>query len=121
MRFSAALGAISQDLKMVFLVRTDLNMAKGKACAQVAHAAIMGLEAARSSGSATQKLAARWLLFGQPKVVLRVGSLQEMEELCGRAEAIGVNSAVVRDAGHTQVAPGSATVAAIGPGMYSMH
>jgi peptidyl-tRNA hydrolase, PTH2 family len=65
-------------LKMVLLVRTDLGMSKGKACAQSAHAAVMGLDAARSGDPATQRLAAKWLASGQPKIVLRVGSFNEM-------------------------------------------
>lgn len=40
----------------------------------------------------------------------------ELMELHTNARAIGLLSNVVRDAGQTQVAPGSKTVCAIGPG-----
>lgn len=33
-----------------------------------------------------------------------------------QAKATGVLASVIRDAGHTQVAPGSKTVCAVGPG-----
>ena len=35
--------------KMVLVVRTDLKMGKGKACAQCAHAAVAAFKKARSS------------------------------------------------------------------------
>ncbi len=44
-----------------------------------------------------------WLRCGQPKIVLKVDSLSEIEELQKRAKEFGIVAEVVRDAGKTQV------------------
>lgn len=40
----------------------------------------------------------------------------EMLEIAKRANELGVGYYIVKDAGHTQVSPGSKTVIALGPG-----
>lgn len=40
-----------EEIKMVFAVRNDLKMTKGKMCAQVAHAAVDAVEQVCSTGS----------------------------------------------------------------------
>ena len=42
-------------------------------------------------------------------------SLEEMQALGDRARDFGVRTESVRDAGHTQVAPGTQTVLCVGP------
>jgi peptidyl-tRNA hydrolase, PTH2 family len=96
--------------KLVLVVRTDLAMGRGKVAAQVAHAAV----AATLSGRRTRRLR-RWLAAGQPKVVLRAGSQDELAALAARAESAGLAVEMVRDAGRTQVAAGTMTCCAIGP------
>lgn len=49
------------------------------------------------------------------KVALKVGSEEELEELEARANKEGLHSYLVVDAGHTQIAPDTRTVLAIGP------
>lgn len=44
-----------------------------------------------------------WALCGQPKIVLKVENLSELEELYKRAQELGIVAEVVRDAGKTQV------------------
>ena len=84
---------------MVIVVRADLGMGRGKAAAQVAHAAV----------------AATLTADGQPKVVLRVDSADELDEVVARAQAHRLPVEVIEDAGHTQLEPGTLTCAAIGP------
>lgn len=43
------------------------------------------------------------MICGQPKIVLKVHNLEEIEELVKEAEALGIVAEVVRDAGKTQV------------------
>lgn len=45
----------------------------------------------------------KWLLFGQPKIVLKVDSLEEIEKLEQEARALGIVAKFVQDAGKTQV------------------
>ena len=96
--------------KLALLVRTDLGMARGKIAAQVAHAAVAAVLAAAGSPDC-----ALWLAEGQPKVVLRVASGTELCQVADAARAAGLPVQVIRDAGRTQVPPGTPTCCAIGP------
>lgn len=62
------------------------------------------------------KLVHMWEDYGQPKVVVKVDSEEDLLQLMQKALSMGLNASVVRDAGRTQIAPGSKTVLAIGPG-----
>ncbi|OMP04962.1 Peptidyl-tRNA hydrolase, PTH2 [Corchorus capsularis] len=75
------------DLKMVLVVRQDLKMRSGKIASQCAHAAT-----------------------GMYAELMQRNKIQEA------AENIGLPTFVVADAGRTQVAAGSKTVLAVGPG-----
>ena len=96
--------------KLVLVVRTDLDMGRGKIAAQVAHAAVAAVLAPRH-----RRDFRAWLLEGQPKVVLRVGSAGELSQLAADAKAAGLGAELIRDAGRTQLAPGTLTCCAIGP------
>jgi peptidyl-tRNA hydrolase, PTH2 family len=97
-------------VKLVLAVRTDLGMGRGKIAAQVAHAAVAA--ALASLGGADF---AAWSEEGQPKVVLRVLTAQQLQEVAGQAAAAGLPVQVIHDAGRTQLAPGTLTCCAIGP------
>ena len=97
-------------MKLVLVVRTDLDMGRGKIAAQMAHAAVAA--ALRAQGTADF---AEWLQAGQPKVVLKVAGEDQLRELCAAATAEGLPVEVVHDAGRTQVEAGTMTCAAIGP------
>lgn len=96
--------------KLVIVVRADLGMGRGKIAAQASHAAVAAVLA--STGSAPFR---DWLADGQPKVVLRAGSEQELGEITAKASAAGLPVQVIRDAGRTQVIAGTPTCCAIGP------
>ena len=63
----------------------------------------------------TQPEFSAWLRDGQPKVVLRVGSEDELHAIADQAAAAGLPVQVIRDAGRTQVAEGTPTCCAVGP------
>jgi peptidyl-tRNA hydrolase, PTH2 family len=96
--------------KLVLVVRADLGMGRGKIAAQAAHAAVTAALANQGSADFTA-----WLRDGQPKVVLKVSSADELLEVISGAQDAGLPVAVVRDAGRTQVAPGTPTCCAVGP------
>lgn len=96
--------------KLALLVRTDLDMGRGKIAVQAAHAAVLAVLATRGSSDF-----GAWLDAGQPKVVLRVSSDEELRALADAASAAGLPVQLVRDAGRTQLAPGTLTCCAIGP------
>lgn len=104
-----------RSCKMALVVRTDLNMGKGKIAAQCAHAAIEAYKLAASGSARAKKCLAVWDKLGSTKIALKVGSEAELLALYDAAQTRGITAAYIRDAGHTQVAPGSVTVLAVGP------
>jgi len=97
-------------MKQAIVARADLGMGEGKLAAQVAHAS---LSAFQDTSSRARKA---WQGEGQKKIVLQANGESELFELADAAEAEGLPHAVVRDAGHTQLEPGTVTCLAIGPG-----
>jgi peptidyl-tRNA hydrolase, PTH2 family len=98
------------ETKLTIVVRADLGMGRGKIAAQASHAAVSA--ALASVGSADFRA---WLRDGQPKVVLRASSGDELDSLAAQASAAGLPVQVIHDAGRTQVAEGTPTCCAIGP------
>jgi peptidyl-tRNA hydrolase, PTH2 family len=96
--------------KLALVVRTDLGMGRGKIAAQAAHAAVA---AALNNFGAPDF--AGWLRDGQPKVVLKVATGEQLQEVAGQARAAGLPVEVIHDAGRTQVTAGMLTCCAIGP------
>ena len=97
-------------MKQAIVARTDLGMGRGKLAAQVAHASLSAYEDADSPSRT------KWKGEGQKKIVLKGKSEQALFELADRAEREGLPHAIVRDAGHTQLDPGTVTALAVGPG-----
>lgn len=97
-------------MKQAIVVRTDLGMGTGKLAAQVAHASLSAYE---DTDERTRKA---WKGGGQKKVVLKGSGEAQLFELADRAEREGLPNAVIRDAGHTQLDPGTVTTLAVGPG-----
>ena len=57
-----------------------------------------------------------WLIKGQPKIVLKAdGGYSDLIQLQKMSTELGIVSALVQDAGRTQLEPGTATVLGIGP------
>jgi PTH2 family peptidyl-tRNA hydrolase len=95
--------------KQVILVRQDLKLPKGKMAAQVAHASVECVQ------KSDKKIVEAWRDSGMPKVVLKVADekeLLEFQKRCGQAKII---TALITDAGHTVVEPGTKTCLGIGP------
>lgn len=110
-RFQVVTGS-KEPTKMVLVVRSDLQMSKGKIGAQCAHAAIICHEEAHRK---RPDLLNAWLATGQPKVVVQVNSMQRIEALAKAAQEKNIVNGMVRDAGRTQVAAGTVTVLGLGP------
>ncbi|RQG90140.1 peptidyl-tRNA hydrolase [Natrarchaeobius halalkaliphilus] len=96
-------------MKQAIVARTDIGMGQGKLAAQVAHASLSASEKADS------QLRDQWKRNGQKKVVLKGDSERQLHELSAIADSEGIPNALVRDAGHTQLEPGTVTALAVGP------
>ncbi|MFH0736946.1 MAG: peptidyl-tRNA hydrolase Pth2 [Candidatus Micrarchaeota archaeon] len=98
--------------KQTIVIRADLGMGKGKLAAQSSHAS---LSAYKKVAKAHPEVARAWEAEGQKKVVLKVNSEEELLEFYNKGKAMGIPCELIRDAGHTQVEPGSITCFAAGP------
>lgn len=99
---------------MILIVNMELNMGRGKQCAQVAHAALgLFLKIQQSNDTSQLSELIKWLDGGQKKIVVRGDNLEHLKNLQAQAEATGLPTYLVSDAGCTQIPPGSKTVLAI--------
>lgn len=110
------------DVKQVIAVRTDLNMRKGKMCAQVAHAAMKFLvdnNEAERADEVIVKLSpneAMWLSGSFTKVVVGVDSEDALNDLILKAKLMDVEVHPIIDAGRTEFnGVPTLTCAAFGP------
>ena len=100
------------EFKQVIVVRKDLRMGTGKIAAQVGHAAVLGVEESRKSNILWLK---SWFSEGQPKIVVKVNSLDELIQVQTDAEVLRIPVVVVQDRGLTQIPSGTVTCVCIGP------
>ncbi len=97
-------------MKQVIAARTDLGMGVGKLAAQVAHASLSAYE------DTDERTRRAWKGGGQKKVVVKASGESQLFDLAEKARVEGLPHAIIRDAGHTQLDPGTATTIAVGPG-----
>ncbi|XP_064392553.1 peptidyl-tRNA hydrolase 2, mitochondrial-like [Halichondria panicea] len=67
-------------------------------------------------GKIAAQVVSHWENTGCTKVVVKTPDEQTLLDVRQHARELGLNTHVVRDAGRTQIAPGSKTVLCIGPG-----
>lgn len=103
---------VAGECKLVLVVRNDLKMGKGKVAAQCSHASVLAYTQAQKKEPNLLKL---WYLSGQRKVVVKIEDEKSLLKLRDESHRAGLLTSVIRDAGHTQVAPGSLTVMGVGP------
>ncbi|MBS3105358.1 peptidyl-tRNA hydrolase Pth2, partial [Candidatus Woesearchaeota archaeon] len=95
--------------KQVILVRKDLKLPLGKASSQVAHASV------DATLKSDKKIVELWKKEGGKKIVLKVKDEKELLKYKQMAEDLGLKTALIKDAGHTVVEPGTITCLGIGP------
>ncbi|MGB1697938.1 MAG: peptidyl-tRNA hydrolase Pth2 [Thermoplasmatota archaeon] len=99
--------------KMVIVTRKNLNLSKGKLAAQVGHACV---DCALKAQKYDKRNFEAWHTAGQKKTVLKVDSEKDYFPLKAAAEGAGLSTALIKDAGHTEIPAGTVTVLGIGPG-----
>jgi peptidyl-tRNA hydrolase len=93
---------------MLFALNPSAPMSAGKAIAQVSHAVLM---CARSAWASDPRYAAAFAAWRQAGYPCRIAPPKAWAALHAGADGV-----VVRDAGLTEVAPGTETVLALPPG-----
>ncbi|WP_297497106.1 peptidyl-tRNA hydrolase Pth2 [Thermococcus sp.] len=99
--------------KQVIVSRKDLKLSRGKFAVQVAHGAVT---AAIKTQKEKPEWFRAWFKEGQKKVVVKAENLEELLQLKEKAEKLDLPTALIRDAGLTEIPPGTVTVLAVGPG-----
>lgn len=107
-------NSVTEPIKMVMVVRPDIRMSSGKLAAQCAHAAVASYAAAKTYDP---HMVAMWETTGQAKIVVCGDKPGEMElhSLAEKAKRLNIVTAIIRDAGRTQLAAGTPTVLGMGP------
>lgn len=100
------------DYKMVIVVRDDLKLSPGKLAVQVAHAAV---ECSLLSKRKKPRWFRKWRDQGAKKVVVKVNDLDDLHKLKDEAEDLKLVAEIIKDAGLTEIPPGTETVLGIGP------
>jgi PTH2 family peptidyl-tRNA hydrolase len=96
-------------LKQAIVIRTDLQLGRGKLAVQVAHASI------ETFLKVPEKDKNQWLVDGQKKIVLKVKTEADLLHIFMKAQRAGLPTSLIRDAGLTQIPPGTKTAVGIGP------
>lgn len=97
------------SLKQVILIRQDLKLPKGKACAQAAHASVDAVL------KTSPEIIKKWRNEGMAKIALKVKDEKELIKFFQMAKDEGISVSLITDAGKTVVAPGTKTCVGIGP------
>ena len=124
--------------KQVIVMRTDLNMRKGKMAVQAAHAAIGSVfeqdihsrmnryfpRLFRLFASSREELERQmfwnWYENGMPKICVGIPSEEGLIDVISKAKNLGLRVTTVNDAGKTELEPGTLTCCAIGPNTTEM-
>jgi peptidyl-tRNA hydrolase len=102
---------IKRDIKMVFFVRRDLKMGKGKIGSQCAHASI-GLYK-KLLKNKNNNLLEHWENTGSKKIVLKVDNEKNFGDILVYCDKNNILNHTIIDAGRTQIAANSKTVLVI--------
>lgn len=100
------------EYKQVILIRTDLKMGVGKKCAQSCHASVSASDLVRMKNKVSWK---QWKNSGQKKVVLKIDNVDIIKDIIIQLEKEKIDYFLVKDAGLTQLTPGTITALGIGP------
>ena len=101
---------MKRDIKMVFFVRRDLKMGKGKIGSQCAHASI-GLYKKLLKNK--NNLLEHWENTGSKKIVLKVDNEKNFGDILVYCDKNNILNHTIIDAGKTQIAANSKTVLVI--------
>ena len=122
---------LEDNMKQVIIMRTDLNMRKGKMVAQGCHATLgifiqdniseeslsewIGDETFMKNIICLGDDVIHWISTGMKKICLSCNGETELLDLYNKAKEAKLPAYYVKDAGHTELKPNTITCCAIGP------
>lgn len=95
--------------KQVIVVRSDLKLSKGKMAAQVAHASLDAYKKAERTAIE------EWEISGSKKIILKIDGIQQLMDIYEQLKQAKLKPSIIKDAGLTEVEPGTITCLAVGP------
>ena len=101
---------------MVLVTSADLKLTKGKMAAQCGHAVS---DCVLKASSKDSRMLDRYLKEGARKIVVSAPHLEGLRRIYGEAAESGIICSMIKDAGHTEIPPGTITVVGLGPGIRS--
>jgi len=87
-------------------------MSTGKKCAQACHASVESADLVRVQNKKVWK---DWKNSGQKKVVLKVQDMDQLQNIYIKLTKNKIPCFLIKDAGLTQLSPGTTTALGIGP------
>ncbi len=104
---------MEDKVKQVIVIRTDLNMRKGKMCAQASHASLGGIlqlfdktivlgNLVMEAAFKSKEPVSHWLSNSFFKIVLGVDSEEALLDIYNQAKQEGLNVCLITDQGHTE-------------------
>ncbi|MFT4892358.1 MAG: PTH2 family peptidyl-tRNA hydrolase [Candidatus Nanohaloarchaea archaeon] len=99
---------MSGEMKQVIVLRNDLDISRGKQISQACHASLGAYK------KADPEDVSRWEKEGSKKIVLSSGD-RKLEDLYAEIKSKDIPVYLVKDAGKTEVEPGTTTALGIGP------
>lgn len=97
---AASASTSNEPHKLVFCVRTDLKMQRGKIAAQVGHATLGAYKTCAKRNPHALRV---WERNAQPKIALQISSLKDAKRLEENGKKLGLVTYMVFDAGRTQI------------------
>ena len=97
---------------MALIVRKDLKLSSGKLAVQCSHAAV---NCSLTAKKTEPRLMERWQSNGARKICFAINDLESLKILMGKSKSAGLITHLIKDAGHTEIPPGTITVLGIGP------
>lgn len=96
------------DFKQVVVINSSVEMSKGKMMAQACHASLKAYEKAEESARKN------WKNEGEKKIMLKSGS-KTLDQIFKESRRNSLPVSIVKDAGLTELEPGTKTAVGIGP------
>ena len=97
-------------MKQAIILRSDVDMSRGKAIAQGAHASVLAVQ------DAAETTVTDWIdNSAGTKIALAVSSEDDLRTLIKQATDNGLPARLITDLGRTEIEQGTTTAGAIGP------